>query len=237
MSLHVRIELRTDAAPGTGTGGPDVDREVPCDDFGLPYLPGRRLKGLLREACQEVLEALALAGLGAWSDGHLCGVEELFGTPEREGWVGVGDARLAGAVGGEDYATLARWLEWAAAQGSPGITSESVLRRFTAVRTQTAIDTETGAAQHGALRSTRLVRRGLQFHSPLVLRAPSHEAEERARRTLALAASALRRLGTGRNRGVGVVRCRLWDDVGLTGPAIAELDAHVAGLSSGRDRR
>lgn len=237
MTLHLRIELRTDAAPGTGAGGPAVDREVPCDDLGVPYLPGRRLKGLLREACQEVLEALTRAGLGAWAFGHACGVEELFGTPEREGRVAVGDARLAGDADGEEYGALQRWLAWDASQERRAITLESVLRCFTTVRTQTAINAETGAAQHGALRSTRLVRRGLRFHSPLLLRALSAETEERARTTLALAAGALRRLGTGRNRGTGVVRCRLWDDGDLTAAAVDELAAYVAGLPSGRDRR
>jgi len=237
MTLQLRIELRTDAAPGTGAGGPDVDRDVPCDDFGVPYLPGRRLKGLLREACQEVIDALALAGLGAWSEGHTCGVEELFGTPEQEGRVTVGDARLAGEAGDEGYDILARWLAWDASQEQRAITPETILRHLTTVRTQTAIDARTGAALHGALRSTRLVRRGLRFASPLALRGLRPDSEESTRRMLALAAGALRHLGASRNRGAGVVRCQLWDDADLTAGAVAELDAYVAGLPGGRDRR
>ena len=49
--FELRITLLSDAGPGTGEGRAGaIDREVPHDNFGLPVLPGRRLKGLLRES-------------------------------------------------------------------------------------------------------------------------------------------------------------------------------------------
>ncbi|MGI8912229.1 MAG: RAMP superfamily CRISPR-associated protein, partial [Chloroflexota bacterium] len=80
MTLELRLELLSDAAPGSGAGGPLVDRDVVVDELGLPVLPGRRLKGLLREACQEVQEAFQTVGRDQWLAEALCTPEVLFGT-------------------------------------------------------------------------------------------------------------------------------------------------------------
>ncbi len=215
MSLELRLELLSDAAPGSGAGGPLVDREVVTDEHGLPVIPGRRLKGLLREACQEVHEAFALAGRQRWRDETLCSVDSLFGTPLQTGWVQIGDARLAGLGEGSscaDAARLAEWLTWAGSGNQQGwFRGPALLERFTVIRSQTAINPSTGAARAGALRNTRLLRRGLRFAGPVALLGADAESRERTQRTLALAAAALRRLGSARHRGPGRVKVGLWD--------------------------
>jgi CRISPR/Cas system CSM-associated protein Csm3 (group 7 of RAMP superfamily) len=239
MTLELHVALLSDAAPGSGAGGPLVDRDVVVDESGLPVLPGRRLKGLLRETCQEVQEAFQVAGRGQWAAAELCSTDELFGTAQKAGLVGVADARLAGsahadgATGVAASVELAEWFGWAAGQGGY-FASAPVLDQMTVVRSQTAINAETGAAQRGALRSMRMLRRGLRFAGAMRLEAADPALELRARRTLALAAAALRRLGTARQRGAGRVQARLWDGgTDLTEAALGE----VAGSLAGKGRR
>lgn len=238
MTLELRVTLLSDAAPGSGAGGPLVDRDVVIDEVGLPVLPGRRLKGLLREACQEVLEAFQVAGRGPWAATELCSTDELFGTAQQAGLVGVADARLAGsahaggATGVAASRELTEWFGWAAGQGGR-FASAAVLDHMTVVRRQTAINAETGAAHAGALRSMRMLRRGLRFAGLVRLEAADPALELRARQTLALAAAALRRLGTARQRGAGRVQARLWDDgADLTAAALGEVAGSLAGKGS-----
>ncbi len=77
---------------GTGRGGgEDADAVVAKDRYGLPYLPGRHLKGLLRDAClrlerwQEEERAAAAARGAAFAPTIPPGTTELlFGTDEME---------------------------------------------------------------------------------------------------------------------------------------------------------
>lgn len=206
MTLELRLELLSDAAPGSGAGGPLVDRDVVVDELGLPVLPGRRLKGLLREACQEVQEAFQTVGRDQWLAEALCTPEVLFGTAKQAGLVNLADARLAGRTGDASVADvsaareLAAWFHWARGQrGRFG--SAALLDGMTVIRSQTAIDSQAGAAQRGALRSMRLLRRGLRFAGTVTLEATDPALEAQARRSVALAAAALRHLGSARSAG------------------------------------
>lgn len=217
MNLEVRLELLSDAAPGSGAGGPQVDREVVTDSAGLPLIPGRRLKGLLREAAEETIEALTLAGQRQWLEQELCPVATLFGTPTTMALAQIGDARCTGmeneAVDGPEGAqALSDWLAWANERHAFG--AGAVRDALTVIRRQTAIDPDTGAARENALRSTRMVRQGLRFAGPVTIAATDPRLFDQARRTLALAAAALRQLGTSRHRGAGRVQVTLWDDAG-----------------------
>jgi hypothetical protein len=77
---------------GTGRGGgEDADAVVAKDRYGLPYLPGRHLKGLLRDAClrlehwQEIERAEAeLKGAAVKPSIPTGTTDLLFGTDEAE---------------------------------------------------------------------------------------------------------------------------------------------------------
>ena len=56
--MKAKIELLSDLCTSAGDGQASiVDTEVCFDDFGLPFIPAKRLKGLLKESLIEVLEA------------------------------------------------------------------------------------------------------------------------------------------------------------------------------------
>lgn len=97
MSYQLKIDIQSYWHSGTGSGrGSDVDATVYRDADGLPRLPGKSLKGILRNAfsCWESLTQTDSAK-------HLA--DKLFGAGADDGdtWFGlirVSDAVLAGDV-------------------------------------------------------------------------------------------------------------------------------------------
>lgn len=204
-SLDLQVDLRGDATLGRGDGVAGlVDVEVEHDAAtGLPFVRGRTLKGLLVEECGNILWSLQAQGATP-EVLHRCegAALRLFGRP------GSARADTAGMTVGDGTlpANLTRAVraEIQAGRLSPA----EVLESLTAVRRQTAIDEETGAPARETLRAMRVVLRGATFTVPLLF-ADAPEPTERA--LLAACVRGLRRLGTGRNRGRGLVTCRLID--------------------------
>ena len=215
--LELEIELLSPLCSGSGLNRPGVvDREVAFDAAGLPVIPGRRLKGLLRDGYQQILES-GLPEMEA-----LPSPDELFGRPgQREsGRLRVTNARL------EDAEAIGEWLRAVEASEKmrnivrPG----EVLRTFTDIRRQTSMDAKTGAAREDTLRFTRTLRSGLKFRAALSgLDGLSEEA-------IALAAAAVQNMGLSRSRGLGEVSCRVLKQVDghptdLTTKTIGQLES------------
>lgn len=212
LELHFR--LKSDATFGRGDGVPgEVDAEVQHDAYGLPYFGGRALKGVLVMECADLLYALKhdRDGNRWWN-----AAKNLFGAPgstgESTGALIVGDACLS-----EDLRQAVRFAV-SPNRASP-LSARQILASLTTVRRQTANDIETGAPQDQTLRAMRVVLRETTFVAPLQFRSEVGDDE------LALltgSVAALRRLGTGRNRGRGEVEAWLTDERGQ--PATAHLD-------------
>lgn len=194
------ISLLSDLTPGRGDGVAGlVDQEVVHDRDGFPYVHGRTIKGLLREECEALVDVLRddteRARWATVSDG-------IFGragsTSDDTGRLHVDHALLPGA--------LRRAVAAQLGETNSDLTAHEVLATLTAVRRQTAIDGRTGAPAPRSLRSSRVIVRDLVFEARLTV----HDAlssDELA--MLDAGVLALRRMGSGRNRGRGRVHCRL----------------------------
>jgi hypothetical protein len=199
---EIRAELLSDASFGSGEGTPgEVDLEVEHDDLGLPYLPGKRIRGLLRDSWLEMAHAFR-------ADAPL--VAELLGV--------AGDVDLAG-TGRLDLrdATLPsgvrRWVEWAVLRPANPVSPRAVLRALTVIRHQTARDRRSGAPMAGTLRESRAVMRGLSFYAPVT----GTGLTEAHWHVLARLCRATRHAGQARNRGRGHIRLHLLrDDAGAS---------------------
>jgi hypothetical protein len=204
--LKLEVKLLSDATFGRGDGVAGlIDAEVEHDEYGLPYLRGRTIRGLLVEECANIFYALAghsaLAQLGSTAS-------QLFGcagsTAEEMGKLKVGSATLPekfrAAVASE---VMARRKD-----RSKGLDANEVLEAMTAIRRQTAIET-TGAPRKNSLRSMRVVLRDTTFTSTLTLN--EGVDSQTACALLAACALGLGRGGTGRNRGRGRLSCKLLD--------------------------
>lgn len=196
----LKLELLSDATFGRGDGVAGlVDIEVQHDVYGLPYLGGRALKGLLGAECDDLVFALDKAGQGKrWQ----AAAHRLFGesgaTMQGQAILRIGPARLP-----DD---LRAAIAWDVDKGL--LTRAEVLETLTALRRQTAMDPETGAPLKETLRTLRLILRGTTFTSRLTF---IQEPSDDELALLAATAKALRRAGTGRNRGRGRLLGELLD--------------------------
>jgi len=79
ITYQLKFTLLSDATFGRGDGVAGlVDVEVQHDEYGLPFLGGRALKGILRDVCNDILYSLTLQGKESdWIES----AKNLFGHP------------------------------------------------------------------------------------------------------------------------------------------------------------
>lgn len=212
MTYKIRLTLKSDTTFGRGDGVAGlIDAEVEHDEYGLPYLRGRALKGLLREECDNVLFALEQMGKpGNWPKK----ADELFGiggsSLGEDAKMHVGDAVLP-----ED---LRRAVYYEIKRKDAQLTAEEILDSLTAIRRQTAIS-EQGAPKEGSLRSMRVVLRETVFEADVTFARDFQPTDEEII-LLGTCCRALQRVGLGRNRGRGKVETKLLYIGDITGDCI-----------------
>jgi len=205
--LQLRITLQSEATFGRGDGVAGlVDEEIEHDDrFGLPYLRGRTLKGLLVEECANILYALMRQGNPALEACEQA-ARALFGSPgstlANDGLLRVGHAQLP--------AVLRRAVQEDVRGGR--LNPAQVLESLTAIRRQTAVD-EGGAPKRESLRSMRVLLRELTLIADLTFaNGATFDLDSTELALLAACALGLRRAGTGRNRGRGRLKdIQVWN--------------------------
>lgn len=190
--MKIRIKLLSDLCTCSGeTYNSIVDMDVVYDEYGIPYIPAKRIKGCIREAALEMVE------LGIIRDDQY---EKIFG---KEGYqsakVSISNAYM------KDYASTVSALKQCKAKGlkSP----QNVLSQYTSTRTQTAVDMETGVADDNSLRTLRVVNKGLIFEADCDIKCHGEEKE-----ILKQAVSLVKHMGMSRTRGLGLVDLKLSEE-------------------------
>lgn len=177
--IIIRIEFFSQWNCSSGlSAGADADSLVIKDADGLPYIPGKTIKGLVREAVEDYV---SLSGLSL-------SVDESFGRDAgksdeelpQKGCLFFGNATLED---GESQTILAEGL------------SDYLYRN----RVSTAIDDKTGIALDHSLRS-------IQTTVPCTLYANVMHVSDELLQVLEPALGLIKCMGMGRNRGMG--RCR-----------------------------
>lgn len=205
------LELLSDTLIGSGEGwGATIDTDIVFDDFGLPYIPARRVKGCLRESALEVVEMFEQSKIDFASRDYL---DTLFGkTGQNE----AGALSFSNCYMG-NYSLNKQWIEWLIAEYPDIFSKDAVLDTFTSIRQQTAINknedpnssAKKGIAEKASLRTSRVLDKGIEFSGSIE---SSFELENRLFDFLVFAARNLRYMGTNRNRGLGSVLCTLTDE-------------------------
>ncbi|NET88358.1 MAG: RAMP superfamily protein [Kamptonema sp. SIO1D9] len=202
----INIELLSDTTFGRGDGVAGlIDQEVEHDSYGFPYLRGRTLKGLLSEECDNLL-CLITDPQQHWFNARNKLLGTAGSTTETQSIMHVGDACLPEDLRQE----VAQQFELEQYLGEITLTPTDVLSSLTTFRRQTAIDSKDGVAQEKSLRSRRVVLRELCFKAPITLNLKPSDDLQKILALLAVSVLALRRIGSGRNRGRGHVKCTLW---------------------------
>jgi CRISPR/Cas system CSM-associated protein Csm3 (group 7 of RAMP superfamily) len=205
-TLYFRLTLLSDTAFGRGEGVAGlVDAEIEHDANGLPFLHGRGVKGLFTAQCANLLYSLRQQKCRAY-DQYEAAADALFGNPgstlATNGIVHFGTAWLADSE-------LREAVQQAIRMTGTRLKREDVIGALTAIRRQTRIDAETGAAAENTLRSLRVIIRDLQFEAALDSDRDLTQIEQSL---LAACTRAIRRVGAHRSRGLGAVSAELLDD-------------------------
>ena len=167
-----------------------VDIDVVYDVHGIPYIPAKRIKGCIREAALELLE------FGLISREKY---EKLFGKEgNQQSGFSLSNAYL------KEHAALVAVAEHFKKNGLAA--PQNVLDQYTDVRTQTAVDLETGVADKNSLRTIRVIRRGLEFEAECN---PGKNVDAELQKLLELAVSLVKHMGVSRSRGLGLVEMKL----------------------------
>lgn len=221
ISFWLKFTLESDATFGRGDGVAGVvDAEVQHDPFGLPYLGGKTLKGLLCAECAEILFALKQSLLITELENWEQTAQFLFGSAGSQvdtvGHMRVSDAQLPEDLRRalmEEFRLLEvkystnqeqREREW-------GLKRVVNLEALTAQRRQTAMDSETGAPLEHTLRTMRVILRKTPFVARLDVNNVPEEKLNYIKWLLAACTKSFRRAGTGRNRGRGRLQAELYD--------------------------
>jgi len=198
-TYKIKIEIESPTLLGSGEGlGSIIDSDIVFDKFGLPYFPAKRLKGLLRESAQEVIEMFKQAGINIPLN-----VDDLLGKPGQKESTPIFFSNLYLS----EYTEIKNWLSWALNEYRNILSRELITEALTEIRQQTAIDEEKGVAKEHSLRTIRVLRPGYSFEGKIEI---GNENEKQVN-LLALACMNLRHIGTKRNRGFGKVSCFLMD--------------------------
>jgi len=206
IDIDVKIELLSPLHLASGQADVNVDAEIIHNELGVPYFPGRRLKGLLYESALEVVEMMERSGQTGWR-GQL---EELFhhNGDTVDVQLVVPDFHIAKAT---EYDRIeAAWRELETSY-SDWLTPQDVLEQYTSVRYQTRL--ENGVAADTSLHNMRVLDEDTAFYGTLELLGSA------AGSYVGLVVLALRNLhqaGGKRNRGFGHLACHMEPIAGRT---------------------
>lgn len=240
----IKIELQSDLCSSSGESlNTQLDIDVCYDEYGLPYIPGKRIKGLLRESAQELVDINLI-------DQPM--INLIFGEADNKpGCASFGSAVLEDIKSWQtalDFLDTQKFTvleENVEQQDILSILSDvthpqSVLSQFTSERTQTRIN-EYGVAEDGSLRTMRVVNSGLIFCAPIYCHVEKTKdatsvktkIEEEILNALKLSMLNLRYMGVNRTRGLGKVNCSLasekWKEI-----KIDNINEHI--ISNEQDR-
>jgi len=226
MAYKIDLTLKSDTTFGRGDGVAGlIDAEVEHDEFGLPFLRGRALKGLLAEECVNILFSLkAVKEQGKLSEQKFEDLKnaarKLFGVGgsdlQTDAKMHVGDAKLPEA--------LRQAVRYEIQEKQ--LTADEVLASLTAIRRQTAM-TERGAPKENSLRSMRVVVRETVFESELMFD-EAYQTDSDAIILLSACCASLQRVGLGRNRGRGRVQTKLIHNGDITQGCLNLFEREIA---------
>ncbi len=170
MTYQIKIELLSDLCSGNGaTRGRFIDTDICQDKDGFPYIPGKRLKGILLQGYLDYVDIMGKEDDSGFIFGEEDGEETKFY---------VSDALL-----------------------NEEETIRKIPKSYIYERTQTRVNSETGIAEEGSLRTLAVCKKGTNFTFTLTC----NLKEDILNAFLPLVTST----GIHRNRGLGKIKLTL----------------------------
>ena len=191
----IKIIAKSSLLLATNKSDITIDTQVIHDQYGMPYFPAKRFKGLLYESALEMAENRQKKWI------TIKEIDELFGISDSESNIRMENFYLP------NYEQMCKDWQYLNNQYKGIFTKQSVLELYTDIRFQTAIDKETGTAKSTSLYNMQVIDQGTEFEGAIEL---VKDTDENLL-ILILALKNLRFVGAKRNRGYGEIYCK-WEN-------------------------
>ena len=190
----------------SGQGDVNTDSTIIHDRYGIPYIPAKRVRGVLYESALEVAEMMELSKLDAFT---IEDVNVLFNRSTDDQLVEDNPKLAISNLTIADYDTVANDI--AALQSDKNLnkifTKDRILGEYTSMRYYTSIVKNSGTAREGTLHNSRVLNRNLEFKGHITI----DDMTDTERLILSCAVRNLTGIGGKRNRGFGRIECTIDD--------------------------
>ncbi len=190
----------------SGQGDVNTDSTIIHDRYGIPYIPAKRVRGVLYESALEVAEMMELSKLDAFT---IEDVNILFNRSTDDQLVEDNPKLAISNLTIADYDTVANDI--AALQSDKNLnkifTKDRILGEYTSMRYYTSIVKNSGTAREGTLHNSRVLNRNLEFKGHITI----DDMTDTERLILSCAVRNLTGIGGKRNRGFGRIECTIDD--------------------------
>jgi len=191
--IKYKIEFFSDWNCGSGlSAGADVDSLVIKNNLGLPFVPGKTIKGLLRDAAYDLIDT-EVSKVDADLLSQCFGIAPVKINDKEETRV---ESALSFFTNAQLAADIQNYFENTEPNSYKAMKKESLYRKISS----TKIDSKRGVAEKNSLRK-------IQVSIPLELYGEIQNVPEKCVEGLSQCMKMIKRLGTSRNRGFG--RCKL----------------------------
>ena len=202
------IKLLSPTMLMSGQGDVNTDSTIIHDRYGIPYIPAKRVRGVLYESALEVAEMMELSKLDAFT---IEDVNILFNRSTDDQLVEDNPKLAISNLTIADYDTVANDI--AALQSDKNLnkifTKDRILGEYTSMRYYTSIVKKSGTAREGTLHNSRVLNRNLEFKGHITI----DDMTDTERLILSCAVRNLTGIGGKRNRGFGRIECTIEDKV------------------------
>ena len=205
----IRIQLMSDLCVGNGESvGYGIDSDICKDNYGFPYIPGRRILGCLRDAAEKLKEY----GLNEATEEA---IDFIFGDADSlEGKLCISNAYIPGFDAMHGYILSLKDEDPKRDYLIRQSTEDKIIKMFSSVRGQTRIGND-GKAENGSLRFVRVLNQyDPMTHKPMEFccQADLSALNEEQVKLVLKSCKILRHIGLERNRGLGNVKVTLEPD-------------------------
>lgn len=211
----ISIELLSDLLIGSGEGfGTLIDTDIIFDNYGIPYIPSKRIKGCIKDSFKEVIDSYK-----KFIDTTILEAQKL---ELEDNIFGNGSKNIKGCVffdnlylnGYEEHKLNQEWLEYFTKNSDPDFKlnymfgKERITNALTSIRKQTKIN-DLGVAEEGSLRSIRVISKNneVKFIGKIVF----NKENQQILNLINVCVKNLKNIGTMRNRGFGYIKCTIED--------------------------
>ena len=195
------IKLLSPTMLMSGQGDVNTDSTIVHDRYGIPFIPAKRVRGVLYESALEVAEMMKAAGMGTFTIDDVKSLFNRLESAEDNPRMSISNLKIA------DYDVVASELASLEEKHPTVFTKERVLEEYTSMRYYTSIDKETGSTVEGTLHNSRVLNRGLTFIGKIDV----VDMTDTEGFILSCAVRNLTGIGGKRNRGFGQVECTIDD--------------------------